>query len=141
MTYRKGGKLLTVHLMEGYCFLASGLAEVKYFALERLPYVNSVMSVQGGPHRMRVLSVLPNREIESLRKKLTQQLAADIEEESWVRVVRGKFRGLEGKVLWLYGEQHAYVAFQLRSLHRVSPIPRVFLETIDPPDENVAVSG
>jgi transcription antitermination factor NusG len=132
-TYKKGGKTITVHLMEGYCFIASGLPEVKYFKLEKQPYVESVMSTVGGPHKMRTLSVIPNRDIEKLKKQLQDQLASDIEENAWVKVVRGKFKGLEGRVLTLLDERHAWVQFELRSLHRVTPIPRVFLETIEPP--------
>lgn len=137
-TYIKLGRTMTVHLMEGYAFVATGLPEYRYFALEKLNYVASVMSAQSGPHKMRVLHVLPNREIEKLRRKLSEQLAADITVDSWVKVVRGKFKGLEGRVLRIHDDQHAYVAFVLRSLHRVSPIPRVFLQTIEPPDEEVA---
>lgn len=81
---------------------------------------------------MRALSVLPNREIERLQRMLAEQLAADIEVNSWVKVVNGKFKGLEGRVLQMVGEEHAYVQFELRSLRRVSPIPRVFLETVEP---------
>tara|TARA_Y100000310_G_scaffold194428_2_gene194426 strand:+ start:16014 stop:16523 length:510 start_codon:yes stop_codon:yes gene_type:complete len=139
-SYVKNGRTMTVHLMEGYAFVATGLPEYRYFALEKLAYVTSVMSAQSGPHNMRVLHVLPNREIEKLRKKLSEQLAADITVDSWVKVVRGKFKGLEGRVLRLHDDQHAFVAFELRSLHRVTPIPRVFLQTIEPPDGEVAIT-
>ena len=132
-TYVKNGRTTTIHLMEGYAFVGTGLPEIRYFALEKLSYVTSVMSAVSGPHKMRVLHVLPNREIETLRKKLSEQLAADITVDSWVKVVRGKFKGLEGRVLRIHDDQHAYVAFKLRSLHRVTPIPRVFLQTIEGP--------
>ncbi len=139
-SYIKNGRTFTVHLMEGYAFVGTGLPEYRYFALEKLAYVTSVMSAQSGPHRMRALHVLPNREIEKLRRKLSEQLAADIEVDAWVKVVRGKFKGLEGRVLRIHDDQHAWVAFELRSLHRCTPIPRVFLETIPGPPEEVAVA-
>jgi len=133
-TYVKNGKTITIHLMEGYVFVGNGLDEVRYFALEQQFYVHSVMSASGGPHRIRVLSVLPNSDIQNLRNQLHAQQAADIEVDTWVRVVRGKFRGLEGKVLRLDGDKHAYVDFRLRSLHRITPLPRAYLEVAEPPE-------
>ena len=130
-TYNKGGRTITVHLMEGYCFLASGLPEVDYFKLERKPYVASVISTRSGPHGMRVLSVVTDREVRRLRRQLQAQLASDIEEGNRVKVLRGKFKGLEGEVLSLLDKKHAWVKFQLRSLCRVTPIPRAFLETAE----------
>ena len=35
MCYQKGGKKMTLHLMEGYVFVASGLPETKFFSLEK----------------------------------------------------------------------------------------------------------
>jgi transcription antitermination factor NusG len=131
ITYKKAGRQITVHLMEGYCFVGNGLTDVEYYALERKNYVESVMSVRTGPHRMRTLSVVPNREVKRLQNQLQKQLAADILEGDWVKVVRGKLKGLEGRVLELPTDRHAYVHFALRSLHRVTPVPRVFLETIE----------
>ena len=134
-TYHKAGKLITVHLMEGYCFVATGLPEVRYFQLERTGYIASVMSTQSGPYKIRTLSVLPDREIKRLRKQLSEQLASDIEEMAWVTVTRGKFKGLVGQVMYLLNAEYAFVHFKLRSLIRVTPIPRVFLETTAPPTE------
>lgn len=137
MTYIKNGRPTTIHLMEGYAFVASGLPETTYFALEKGHNVASVMSSHGASG-IRVLHAISNREIEKLRKQLRDQLAADIEEFAWVRVIRGKFKGLEGQVVRLHDDQHAYVSFKLRSLHRVTPIPRIFLQAIEPPAGVVA---
>lgn len=131
-TYKKGGRTITVHLMEGYCFVASGLPEVRYFKLEKQPYIESVMSTLSGPHRMRTISVIPNRDIERLKRQFQEQLASDIVEGAWVKVVQGKFKGLEGRVLTLIDDRYAWVQFKLRSLHRISPLPRVFLESTEP---------
>lgn len=135
-TYKKNGKVVTIHLMEGYAFAASGLPETCYFALESKSYVSTVISSSPGPHQIRVLSVLPNREVENLRKQLHDQQASDIEEGAWVTVVRGKFRGLAGRVMALFGDGQAYVEFRLRSLIRISPLPKVFLEVTEKPDES-----
>ena len=33
ITYKKAGRQITVHLMEGYCFVGNGLTDVEYYAL------------------------------------------------------------------------------------------------------------
>jgi len=129
--YRKQSKVITIHLMEGYVFVASGLPEATYFALERRPYVSSVMSTTSGPHRMRTLSVLPDSEIESLRRQLQQMIAAEVEIGSVVTVMEGKFRSMSGKVIGLDGD-NAYIEFELRSWRRIASIPRIFLEQLEP---------
>lgn len=139
-SYIKKGRRTTIHLMEGYAFVATGLPEVQYFGLEKTAYVEAVMSSHGA-HGMRVIHAIPNRDIEKLKRQLREHLAADIEENAWVKVIKGKFKGLEGQVVRLHDEQHAYVSFRLRSLHRVSPIPRVFLQAIEPPPGVVASAG
>lgn len=130
-TYRKNGKTITICLMEGYVFVASGLPEVRYFTLEQRPYVTSVMSSVTGPHKMRTLQVLPNKEVKNLQKKLREMVSADIEDGATVKVNNGRYKGLEGRVLGIEGSE-AYVEFKLRSLWRITSIPLVFLETVEP---------
>jgi len=129
--YQKGFRRVTLHLMEGYVFVASGLPETKFFALERRPYVNQVMSTAGGPYQIRVPSVIPNSRIEELREKLRGLVASDIEVDSQVRVVDGAYKGLEGEVLGLDGDS-AFVHVELRSLKIIATIPKVFLESDEP---------
>lgn len=135
ITYKKNGMNVTLHLLESYVFLSSGLDEILYFALERKPYVERVMSTTGGPYQMRVLSVLPNREIENLRSQLHKQLSLDVVEGSWVTVARGKFKGLTGQVISVE-DKDVYVRFQLRSLDRVAHLPRAYLEVGEAPSED-----
>lgn len=129
--YRKHTRIITIHLMEGYVFVASGLPEGSYFALERLAYVSSVMSTQSGPHRMRTLAVLPEVEIEALRTQLQEMLAAEVEVGSTVTVTEGKFRRMDGRVIGLDGD-NAFIRFDLRSWRRIASVPRVFLEQLEP---------
>lgn len=129
--YRKHAKIITIHLMEGYVFVATGLPENQYFALEKRGYVNSVMSTQSGPHRMRTLAVVPNSEIASLRNQLQRMLAAEVEVGSTVLVTEGKFRKMDGHVIGLDGD-NAFIRFKLRSWQRIASIPRIFLEQLEP---------
>lgn len=129
VSYHKRAQLITIHLVEGYAFVASGLPEVRYFALERRPYVSQVMSTQGGPHRLRVLSTIRNIQIDEMKTRLRTLVASDIEVEAKVRVTEGTYRNLDGVVLDLDGD-HAAVSIALRSLNAIARIPRVFLETV-----------
>jgi len=126
-TYTKGSRLITVLLMEGYAFLASGLEETKYFELERRPYVSQVMSTQSGTHRFRTLTTVPNKTVEDLRLRLREMVTLNLEVGDQVKAVEGTYRNLVGTVQDVTPE-HAYVSFQLRSIELVAAIPRMFLE-------------
>jgi len=125
LSYPKNGNTVTIHLLEGYVFVASGLPETAYFALERKFYINKVMSTK--PHGMRVLSVISNSHITGLRKKLKQLTSSDIEVNTPVRVIEGNYASLEGVVILLQGND-AFVKVELRTLNLIVQLPRVFLE-------------
>lgn len=130
ITYIKGKRKFTVQLMEGYVFVATGLSETTYFDLERKPYVNQVMSSQSGPHKIRVLSTIPNKKIEELKRQFKELVSSDIEIHDKVRVIEGTYRMLEGEVLGKDGED-AFVEIELRSLRVIATIPLVFLESVE----------
>lgn len=128
--YRRDGRVVTLHLMEGYLFIASGLAETAYFALEKLPYVSQVMSTRGGPHKMRVLSVIQNSHIEEMREKLHRMISSEIPLGAEVVILEGTYRHLKGQVTGIDGE-NAFVHISLRSLEVVITVPRIFLSDPD----------
>lgn len=128
VTFMKGRRGVTLFLMEGYVFVAAGLPEVRYFALERKPYVEKVISTSG---RVRTISVIPDRDIRDLRRQLQEQVSSDIQVGEHVLVTEGPYRKLDGRVTGINGD-HAYVFIRLRSLQVVATVPRVFLE----PTEN-----
>jgi len=130
MVYKKGGRQVTLHLMEGYAFVASGLPETSYFALEKRPYVSQVMSQVGGPHRMRSPKVISNANILNLRVKLRGLVSSDIEVGAEVVVTDGLYRGLEGSVLGIEGDD-AFVIIVMRSLSVIATVPLVFLDSQD----------
>lgn len=125
--YEKKGKKITVHLMEGYAFIATGLDEVVYFRLEQTKYVEQVMATRGS-RGIRVLSVIPDSKIVDLRKQLSLEIASDIVPGMTVRVLDGIYSKLEGIVLDTEGD-HAVIHFELRSLKVISKVPLAFLET------------
>jgi transcription antitermination factor NusG len=129
-TYAKDGRAITVHLMEGYVFVSSGLPETSYFALEQKFYVNQVMSSKVGPYGMRTLSTISDTHIKDLRRQLRDAVSSDISLFDQVRVLDGVFKSLEGKVLGVHGEE-AHVQIELRSMNVIATIPLVFLEAFE----------
>ncbi len=121
----RNGRPVTVHLMEGYVFIASGLEDYKYIALERKPYCNKVLTVRqsGG---MRQLQVLSNQKIEDLRKSMQDTISQDVQEGSTVFVIGGSYNHLTGEVVTLKGDW-AVVHFNFRSAEVLSRVPRALL--------------
>lgn len=136
ITFMKGRRGVTIHLLQGYAFVAAGLPEVRYFALEQRPYVEQIISTRG---RMRTIAVIPDSNIRDLRRQLQEQVASDIKEGEHVIVTEGPYRKLDGVVTGIDGTS-AYVFIRLRSLQAVATVPRIFLDSLDseaPSQENV----
>lgn len=128
-TYSSQGQNVTLHLMEGYVFVASGLPEVMYFNLEgTCPYVRRVLGSRS-PNGVRVLNVIPDSSVQDMRRKLSQQVASDLVEGMRVVVTEGAYTHLDGDVLEL-DEDSAHVRFTMRSLDLITRIPRIFLAPI-----------
>lgn len=125
--YERKGKKVTIHLMEGYAFVASGLDEIRYFQLEQRKLVTQILT-QRGPRDMRVPSTIPDSRVAELRRQLSEEVAADIVPGMEVVVTDGIYSKLEGTVLDTEGD-HAVVRFELRSLRVICKVPKVFLDT------------
>ena len=130
LSYPKGNRTITIHLMEGYAFVGSGLPDTSYFSLERHSYVDKIISTPGRP---RTLNVVPDAKIEELRTKLRQMVSADIQDGATVRVTNGTYRNLEGITIVVTSEA-AIVRIKLRSLDLIATIPTAFLEAILNPE-------
>jgi transcription antitermination factor NusG len=136
-TYTKGGRTVSVRLIEGYAFVATGLPETKYFGLERSPIVAQVFSSR--INGIRVLHTLPNSEVQSMRDRLSKSLNADLEVGSKVRITGGNYRDLNGTVLDLY-EKRVAVQIEFRSLTSIAVVPRnlvAFASTVEDPSASV----
>ena len=127
-TYHKENEIIVLHvLLQGYAFVASGLPETRYYALERRPYIASVVSTHTGPYKMRTLSTIPNSKIEEWRALLRKKVTADIQNKDHVRIREGKYKSLVGEVVGIEGDC-AFVYVELRSLQIIAGVPLVFLE-------------
>lgn len=120
-TYTKGGRTVSVRLIEGYSFVGTGLPETAYFRLEKSSVVARVFS--SSVNGMRVLHTLPNGEVEGMRARLAESLGADLELEARVRITGGNYRDLEGVVVDLY-EKSVAVQITFRSLTSIAVVPR-----------------
>lgn len=125
--YERKGRKYTVHLMEGYAFVATGLDEVRYFRLETTKLVQQVMATRD-PRGVRVLRPIGDSKVADLRRRLIDEVAADIIPGMQVLVTDGIYKALEGIVLDIEGD-HAVVHFELRSLKVISKVPKIFLDT------------
>lgn len=128
--YTRGGRRVVIHLMEGYVFVASGLMETAYFALERTcPYVRQVLATPG-LSGLRALSVIPEQTVTEMRQKLRDQVATDIVVGMRIRITEGIYARLEGDVLDME-EDEAHVRILLRSLDLIVRVPKVLLDPLD----------
>ena len=129
MTYRKAGRTVTLHLMEGYVFVESGLTETAYLKMEGHQDVKRVMS-STSPSGMRIPHTLSDTEIVAMRDKLRTMVMGDVTPGSKVNISDGPYRGMDGHVLDLE-EDYAILKIEMRSLAIVTKIPQVFLEVDD----------
>lgn len=125
-TYLKNGKPVTLHVMQGYVFVGTGLPSTKYFALENQPYVNRILSEEGS-NNMRALSVVDDSHICSLKKKMRVKSTSGLCGDTYVDIIAGLYENMEGKILSVSGD-NATVHIKLRSIEVVTDLPKIFLE-------------
>jgi hypothetical protein len=125
LCFQYGSRTSVFNVMEGYSFVASGLDDRVYLsAPHESPYLRSVLSSEMG--RRTALMTVPDSNVVELRDRLAQMVAVEIEEGMKVEIVRGNYRGLEGKVVALT-EEMAHVLIELRTLRTIRTIPRFAL--------------
>jgi transcription antitermination factor NusG len=125
-TYSKGGRTVTIHLMEGYAFVASGMSETDYFRGEGSPDIKRIMS-SASPSGIRVIHTIPDREVTKMRDQLRALVIGDVEIGSQVSITDGMYRGLDAQVLDLERD-YAILRIEMRSLAVITKIPQIFLE-------------
>jgi transcription antitermination factor NusG len=128
--FERGGNRTTIHLMEGYVFVATGLTETAYFNLERnCPYVKQVLSTDS-PSGIRTLSTIQDSDVCDMRRQLREHVATDLEVGMRVLVTQGLYEGLEAEIKAIEGDE-ATVLFVLRSIEIIDAVPKVFLDPMD----------
>lgn len=117
--------------MEGYVFIGSGLDEVRYFRLEGTKAIDHILATMS-PSGLRVLRVVPDRDILQLKRQLRQEVSSYLSEGSRVTVTQGVYARLVGIVVDSLEDdpENILVSFSFRSLERISKVPRAFLEPL-----------
>ena len=129
-TYRRGGKKIVIHLVEGYVFVGTGYSESRYFELEHAQnkLVKQVMSTDN-LNKMRVLHTIPNSKIIEWEEKLQQEVSQNIQINDRVKILDGLLTNLEGIVVDLDGD-FAGVCVTMRSVEFLTRCPRCSLEIL-----------
>ena len=70
-TYKKGGREIQLEGIQGYVFIASGLAEYEYFALEHQDYTRSILSIDRGKYR--TITTLPDSSVQQIRDRIRKR--------------------------------------------------------------------
>ena len=134
LSYMSGNRRTTLHLMQGYVFVGSGLPEVQYYNLEGgCPYVKRILTSKS-PSGMRVPSVIPDEGVQDMRRQLAEHVSSDVIPGMMVTVTEGTYAHMDGEILGVV-DANAHVRFVLRSIDIITSIPKVFLT---PKDEEVA---
>ncbi len=130
-TYRRGGKKIIIHLVEGYVFVGTGYPDSRYFDLEhsKSKLVKQVMSTDNLANRMRVLHTIPNSKIIEWEEKLQKEVSQNLQIGDRVRILEGILTNLEGVVVELDFE-YAYVCVTMRSAEFITQCPRCSLEIL-----------
>ena len=125
LAFHYGNRSSIFNVMEGYCFVGSGLDDRAYFSsVHDSPYLRGVLSTEVRRHL--VLNTVPDHSVQELRDRLAEMIAVEIEEDMVVEVVRGTYTGLEGRVVALTDDM-AHVLIELRTLRTIRTIPRFAL--------------
>jgi hypothetical protein len=116
------GRPIHFKVMEGYCFVSSGLSPEEYlYAARESPYLWQVLHSKG---RNLALHTVPDETVKELSHKLSLMVASDIGEGMRVRITRGACENLMGEVLSVDQEKGvAQVLIETRTLKTIRGIP------------------
>ena len=128
-TYQEDDETISLHLLDGYVFIQSGLPEVTYFKLEYTPYVTKVLS-RVGSSGVRALSVVPDRIINDMRDQISCLSVNDLRKGDVVTVVDGMYKGLDVSVMEICSDQALVRTHGLRSIDIVTSIPIGYLSNV-----------
>ena len=117
VSHSYNGKNVLFNVMEGYCFVESGLDDRDYtHVCVESPYFVKALGNRKG------LQTLPDSMVEDLKVKLSHMMAAEVQVGLQVRVVNGMCSGLQGTVLHV-DDGVAQVLVELRTLKTIRHVP------------------
>ncbi len=114
---------IVLSVTEGYVFVAAGLPDSDFYALENTPIVKKVLHTREPSTGMRVLMTVPDHSLRELRQGLAKLVASSISPGMPVLVLHGLLAGLEGTVV-LDNEATVDVYVEMRSLRLLRRLPK-----------------
>lgn len=127
--FMRRGEETVIPLLEGYAFVAGGLAEKEYFKLERSPYIDTVLTMDGDGGK-RLISYVDDLSIQDLRNKAVKLTEGTYTLNQIVYILEGVYRNLYGKILDEKGPDLEIEIQGLMSIQAVVTIPKAFVRSV-----------
>ena len=125
VTYVKRGIPTTLYYLQGYVFVRAGLPSGRYFDLLNNSFFSSVLYTQDGDKTY--LQLLPQSEIDKIRKALQDYTHVIFAEGDTVVVTAGVYKDLKGVCKGMVTEDTCTVLFKMRSVESVVELPVAML--------------
>ncbi|NBR01104.1 MAG: hypothetical protein EBT79_11915 [Actinobacteria bacterium] len=129
-SYTTGGRRVTIHLMEGYAFVASDGTELPYISRTDQPYVKRMLTTPT-PTGSRVLSVVADAVVLDMEANLAKHVGEEAQIGTWVSVNSGLYANMDGEVVDSTSSGNLVVRFRMRSLDAIVEVPRSFTVPCD----------
>lgn len=126
--YRNEDEMVSLHLLNGYIFIRSGLPETSYFKLESTMYVSRVLS-EFSSNGIRTLSVISDKTIKEMEHQIKCLSVNNLVKGSQVTVTDGGYRGIDMTVMDIMGDKALLKSTGLRSIEIVTVLPISYLSS------------
>lgn len=127
LTFKRRETHVTMYILEGYIFIASGLPTSKYFDIE--DNVNVACVLTNDEASGRYLCYVENDVVEDLKEQLREQAAMTLKKGDKVRIKEGAYAELDGEILDILDDDRAMVhVTDLQSMEIIIELPFQFLE-------------
>jgi transcription antitermination factor NusG len=137
ITYKRRGKDVTIHYMQGYVFVEAGLPSSMYFDLVHHPFIASVLyhfdDLTSANPRM-ILSLLPDSEIEKMREELENLTRVKFEVGDEVLITEGIYKNMKATIKSVH-EDSVNVEIKMRSMMTLIDMPVAMMRYLTEEDE------
>jgi hypothetical protein len=125
-TFIRRGEETVIPLVEGYVFVEGSLPEKDYFKLERSPFIDNVLTMDGDNGK-RSISYVDESSIQDLRSKAITLTEGEFAKDQVIFIIEGVYRNLYGKIIGEKGPDLEIEIQGLQSIQAVVTIPKAFV--------------
>jgi len=119
-----------IKLVEGYIFVTGASLPGEYYILESSKYVLSVVSHEAT--KGRCPDLIPDGEVQTLKKKLQKLLKREFKKEDTVNILDGDYKNLTGMILSNLNEKEVSIQILgIKSADVIVRIQKIFLEKME----------